>query len=508
MVGGYELRTKLSLYNTASAMLLQMINLIVNLILPGILIVEYGSTMNGLVSSIRQFIQYFSLVEAGLSGAAIYALYKPLADKDTKATSGILSAANRFYNIAGFIFSCMVLLTAFIYPLIISGSNIKPLTAGILVVVIGASGALEFFAIGKYKVLFTADQKSYIISLINGAAVALNAIIIIVLAKMQCDMVILQSVALVSFFARSAFYALYGKIKYSHLDFKGEPNNAALDKRWDCFISQILNVVNTGTCIVVITVFCSLSEVSVFTIYNMVFGSVIVLLSTFNNGLTASFGDLLVRKEIDTFQRAYKQYEYLYYALLGWGYACASILVIPFIKIYTAKITDAQYIRPEIAVLFVVWGLMYNIKTPQGMLVLSAGLYKETKYQTLAQAIIHIIVSVALAPSMGMAGVLVGAVVSHLYRSIDLIFYIPKTVTKLPVLPTILRVVRMLVLFAISVLPVLYFVDISPKNYLGWLLWAIPGAIWCLVVFAVGNLVFEWQTSKLIIQRVKNMLKR
>jgi hypothetical protein len=51
-----------------------------------------------------------------------------------------------------------------------------------LVLIIGASGALEFFAVGKYKVLYTADQKSYVISIINAAAVALNAIIILVLA--------------------------------------------------------------------------------------------------------------------------------------------------------------------------------------------------------------------------------------------------------------------------------------------------------------------------------------
>ena len=174
------MRTKLSIYNSISAVALQMVNIIVNLILPRVMIMVYGSNVNGLVTSIRQFISYFNLVEAGLAGAAVYALYKPLAEKRSDDINGILSASNRFYNISGFIFSALVLVTAFIYPMLTSGQGIDPFTIAALVVIIGASGALEFFAVGN-KVLYTADQKSYIISLINAAAVAMNAVIILIL---------------------------------------------------------------------------------------------------------------------------------------------------------------------------------------------------------------------------------------------------------------------------------------------------------------------------------------
>ena len=112
----------------------------------------------------------------------------------------------------------------------------------------------------------------------------------------------------------------------------------------------------------------------------------------------------------------------------------------PFMKVYTTRFTDAEYIRPVIAALFVAVGIISNIKTPQGMLVISAGLYKETKLQSLIQAVIIVVFSVALAPFLGMAGVLIGSVLSNLYRDIDLIFYIPKTVTKLKPIMTIRRV--------------------------------------------------------------------
>ena len=502
------MRTKLSLYNTGSAMLLQIVNMIINLILPRVIALEYGSATNGLVNSIRQFVQYFSVVEGGLAFAAVYALYKPLADKDQSRINQILSGANRLYNYSGLIFSGLVLLGTFVYPTFVHEEGISPLTMGMLVLIIGFQGALEFFAIGKYKALFTADQKSYVISLINAMGVTLNSVIIIVLARLHLDIVLVWLFSMTSYFVRALAYILYARTRYRDLDFKAEPDFKALDKRWDSLILQILGAVTVGTPVLVTSFMCGLGESSVYVVYNMVFASVLAILSTFNNGLSAIFGDMLVRNETETFQRAYRQYEYLYYALMGWAYACAAILIMPFIRVYTRDMTDVNYIRPEIGLLFVLYGLLYNAKTPQGMLVISAGLYRETKYQTLAQAIINIVVSVALAPSLGIAGVLLGSVVSNLYRTIDLVIFIPRVLTRLPVMMTVRRLIRMFVLLVVSIWPPLHYLhmmDKSPDGYLGWLLWAIPTGLWCLFVFAVGNAIMERRTTKDILLRVSGM---
>jgi O-antigen/teichoic acid export membrane protein len=502
------MRTKLSLYNTISAVALQIVNLIVNLILPPVMIKVYGSEVNGLVTSIRQFITYFNLVEAGLAGAAVYALYKPLADKNRDDINGILSASNRFYNISGFIFSALVLVTAFMYPMFTSGQGIDTASIAALVLIIGASGALEFFAVGKYKVLYTADQKSYVISIINAAAVALNAIIILVLASMGYDIVIVQLLALLSFFARSALYIIYGRLKYRELNFKAPPMNEALDKRWDSLILQVLGVASSATPIVVISLMISLKEASVFGVYNMVFTSVLALLTTFSNGLSAIFGDLLVRNELGTLQKAYRQYEYLYYALVAWGYSVAAIMIMPFMKIYTAGFTDTEYIRPVIAALFVAVGVISNIKTPQGMLVISAGLYRETRLQSLIQALIIVVLSVILAPLMGITGVLIASLLSNLYRDIDLIFFIPKTVTKLKPMMTIRRVLRLCLLFTAVVIPALYFVDISAASYVQWALYAMPVGIWALLVITGGNILAERETAREVYERIRLLLGR
>ena len=110
-------RTKFFLSNSAAMGLQYVVALAAALIIPRLIIVTYGSDINGLIVSVTQFAAYFLLVEAGISGAAVYALYKPLALGDAAKINGILSAAKRFYFQSGWIFTALVAALAILYPL-------------------------------------------------------------------------------------------------------------------------------------------------------------------------------------------------------------------------------------------------------------------------------------------------------------------------------------------------------------------------------------------------------
>src|SRR5699024_8270736 len=102
-------RTKKFLLNSLSTAIYQVLLMITGFITPLVMLRYYGSEVNGLISSISQFIVYFNLVEAGLSAAAIYALYKPLAKGDYSEINGVVSAAKKFYFQAGYIFVSLTL---------------------------------------------------------------------------------------------------------------------------------------------------------------------------------------------------------------------------------------------------------------------------------------------------------------------------------------------------------------------------------------------------------------
>ena len=488
------MRTKRFFYNSISTAFYQIVVMIAGLITPRVMLKYYGSEINGLVSSINQFIIYFNLVEAGLSGAAIYALYKPLAEKNHKSINSIVSATKRFYNQSGLIFMSLVVGLAIAYPLYVRTESLDLLNVGFLVLILGSNGVLEFFTLAKYRVVLTADQRSYVISIASLVQIVVNTLIIILLGIAQVNITILHLVALLSIFARTLILQIYIQKNYPFLDFNEEPNYKALNKRWDALYLQILGAIQKGSPVVILTMITqNLKLVSVYTIFNMVIGATNRILSIFTSGLSASFGDVIAKGENKVLQKAYNEFEFVYYFLISFVYSISFVMIMPFIRLYTRGITDIDYDLPVIGFLFVLNGLLYNIKTPQGMLVISAGLFKETRIQSTIQGLIVVIAGIILVPFLGITGVLIGTILSNIYRDIDLLFFIPRRLTKLSAKSTGLRIIRMGLSIFIILLP-FRIIDVNPSGYFSWALFAIGVGIYSLVVLIVCSFIFEKRT--------------
>jgi O-antigen/teichoic acid export membrane protein len=498
-------RTKSFLYNSIATAFMQIVTMIVGFITPKIMLRYYGSEINGLVSSISQFIAYFNLVEAGLAGAAIYALYKPLADNNHKAINAVVSAAKRFYTQSGYIFITLTLGLAILYPTFVETDVLSPMKVGLLVLVLGVSGALEFFTLAKYRVLLTADQKTYVISLASTLSIILNTLLVVLFAHLRFSIVVLRTLVLFSVFFRSILLIVYVKNNYKYIDYREPPNNRALDKRWDALFLQILGTIHSGTPIVLATIFTNLKMVSVYSIFNMVMSGINGVLSIFISGLSSSFGEVLARQEQITLQKSYKEFEFAYYSLIAVVYSITMVTLMPFIRIYTRGITDMNYDLPLIGFLFVINGLLFSIKTPQGMLVISAGMYKETKYQTLIQGMIAVIGGIALAPKFGLTGILVSYILSNLYRDIDLIFFIPSNVTKLPVRESLYRILRMFIAIAIICIP-FGLINLNLDNFYEWIVLAIMAGIYSVIVVYIMGLLYDRAEMKSIVRRLLQMI--
>ncbi len=495
------------MHNSLSTALYQMVVMLVGFVTPRIILQFYGSELNGLVSSINQFISYLALVEAGIAGAAVYALYKPLADEDHGAISSVVCATKNFYNQSGWIFTALIGVMAVVYPLFVKTSDLGMLEVMILVLVLGSKSFLEFFTLAKYRVILTADQRTYVVSNASTIYVLLQMIIIVVLSVLHVNIVVVYTVAIIALLTRSFILMLYVKRNYPYIDYKAKPNKKALDQRWDALFLQLLGAAQTGAPILIATVFTTLEDVSVYSIYNMVVSGINGVLSIFVNGLSAGFGDVIARKEQKVLQHSYKDFEYAYYMLITVVYSVTAIMLLPFVKIYTAGITDANYVQPLIAILFALNGLLYNLKTPQGTLVISAGMYRQTRYRSLTQALIIIVGGVILAPKFGLVGILVASCLSNLYRVIDLAVFVPRRITKLPVRKSVFRIVLTSVICIVTYLPFAFF-DFTVTNFFDWVLKAGVVSVAVFVVTVLVNFIFERQQLIYVLKRIANIFKR
>ncbi len=501
-------RTKKFLYNSVTTAFLQVVNMLAGFIVPQVMLRYYGSEINGLVTSVTQFIAYFNLVEAGLASAAVYSLYQPLAENDRGRVSAICSAAKKFYTQSGVLFTSLVLGMAVIYPTFIRTGGLTWRDTALLVAVLGANGVLEFFTLAKYRVLLTADQKTYVISLASTAQIILNTAIIAVLASRGVGIVAVRTVAILAILLRSAILMIYTRQKYPYVNYRAQPETGALSKRWDALYLQVLGAIQTGAPVVLATLILGdMKLVSVYTVFYMIVGGVNSILGVFTSGLSAAFGDILVRREQKALERAYDQFEFLYYSIIAAAYGVCLVMIMPFIRIYTQGITDAVYDLPLLGLLFVLNGLLFNAKTPQGMLVISAGLYRETRLQTTIQGLITVVVGAVLAPFWGLYGIMLASCLSNLYRDIDLLFFIPGQVTHLPVKTSALRLLRMAVCFGL-IWAGFSRVTIAPTGYGGWLLWAVVVGCAALAVVGLSALFFDRAALKSVFARILRLIGR
>lgn len=504
-----ESRTGKFLRNSAATLFYRTIILISGFIIPRIMLAFYGSEINGLVSSVTQFVSYFSLVEAGLSASMIYSLYKPLAEKNEEAVSSIVSAAKQFYYKSGYVFLTLVMLLAVTYPFFVKlPMNMDFVDVVILVFITGVSGVIDLFTLAKYTALLTADQKVYIISFASSAYVVLNTLLIALLAFWNFDIVLVKGIALLAVVLRTVILVTYCKKNYPYINYKAKPDYGALSKRWDALFQQLLGVVQNGSPVIIITMVTGdLKLVSIYTVYNMVIAGLNSLLGIFISGLSASFGEVIAKGEQKTLQKSYNDFETAYYFVICTIYSIAFIMIIPFIQIYTADVTDIEYVDHLLGFLFVANGFLYNIKTPQGMLVLSAGLYKETRYRSLAQSLIIIVVGIPLTLLYGISGIMFGLLISNVYRAIDLLFFIPKTVTKLSFMNSLKKWIVMLISISI-ILVVFKLVNISPNGYLAWVVEAIFAAIVSALINVILFTISCRDDMKSLVARVIHLIKK
>ena len=89
-------KTKLMM-NSTSSLIYQVITIVCGFILPRFFLSFYGSAVNGLVSSITQFLGFISLAECGVGAVVQSALYKPLAKNDMQEVNKIVVSADRFF---------------------------------------------------------------------------------------------------------------------------------------------------------------------------------------------------------------------------------------------------------------------------------------------------------------------------------------------------------------------------------------------------------------------------
>ncbi|MBE6156224.1 MAG: hypothetical protein E7161_00555 [Firmicutes bacterium] len=496
------MRKKNIIKNTISILLYQIIYILCGLLIPKVLMKGYGSETYALTTSITQFLAYITLLESGLGIVVKSILYKPIAKKNDEEIATILKNTQKFFNKILIVFIFYIVLLCFMYPHTTAANGFdKSLTIS-LIVIISLSTFFEYFFGMTYKLFLQADQKSYIVSNIQLITYIANTIAIVVMVYLGFDIVIVKLISSLIFVLRPTIQNIYVKRRYN-INLRNGKDNFKIPNRYDGLSQHIAGIINSNSDITLLTIFTDIANVAIYSVYNMILTNIKALINSFTLGTDAAFGDMYAKQEYEKLNKSFDIYETIYLQIITILFGCTLILIVPFISVYTKGISDVNYINYSFAFLIVLASYFHCIKTPYNSLAYDAGKFKETKHGAWIEAIINIVVSLILVFKFGLIGVLIGTLMSVIYRGVEFIIYVSKHILKRKVLESAKKIficfLQIIIIIVVSNYIDLSFVD----NYYEWVLAALVAFITIsILVFAI-SCVFYRDNIKEIITKLK-----
>ena len=491
-------RTKKLKLNIVTTMIYQLVSIISGFILPNFFLRYYGSEVNGLISSITQFLAVISLCECGVGAVVQAALYKPIAENNQKEISQIYKSSAHFFNRISHILIGYMFVLIVIFPLIINKS-FSPVFTGILIGAITLSMLAQYYFAITYKLILNAAQLSYIQMLAGTITIILNIIISVVLMKIGASIQIVKSMSSIIYLVQPIVYKKavdkYFKIDKS-LKLEGEP----LKQKWNGFAQHIATVILENTDVMVLTFFSTLSNVSIYAVYHLVTNGIKLVFTSIANNMKSVLGDMYARNENELLDFTFSKFEWVIHIFVTFIYTVTAILIVSFIRVYTNGINDANYILPIFGGAMCLAMAIYTIRLPYSQIVLAVGHFKQTQASAVIEAILNLLISIIVVFKFGLIGVAIGTIVAVLYRTIYFVWYLSKNILKRDVLLFIKQIVIDL-LVVVCIYFTTKWIHLNTINYLGWIVMAIK--VGCIAIvdtmviaFVFSRKNFEWAISK------------
>ena len=507
------MRSKKAIKNVLASFVYQVVSIVCGLITPKLILSNFGSTYNGVVSSATQFLSMISILTLGITGSTRLALYKTLAENNVMGTSRIMKATKIYMRKVGLCVLLYAGILCLIYPFISHNELTHIQTATLIAIVSIGTFARYFFGISN-QTLLQADQASYVTNILQIFSTITNTIFVAILIQLGGNIYIVKLGSSLVYLISPIILNIYVKKRYNLIT-KCTPSNEGMSQRKAVAVHSIANLVHDNAPLVILTLFSDAKIISVYTVYYFVVGKIKQLLSIVTSGIEAAFGSMWANNEHHNLRKNFSGFEYVIYAFTAIVFSCVGILILPFVAQYTKGISDVQYVRFDLAVLITLAEAMYCIRQSYVILVYATGNYKSTRNGAILEAIINIVVGLSLTPFIGINGVIIATLAANTFRTAQYIVFVSKNVLERAL---IVAIKRFLWLILTSGIVISIWCVISPAIYIasfmvstGWTSWiiqAIIAFILACVVTLITSLIFYRKDIQVLIGFAKNILHK
>ena len=371
----------------------------------------------GLMKLFTQLLAYLNLAEIGLASASIYALYKPLAEKNYNQISIVINTITSLYNKI-FLFILLVgLLLNPIIPFFIKDKIIdKNIYFYWSLYVISTALSYSFV---KYSVLFTADQKFGFVRLIQGGSrIFCQTLQILVIIKLQSFLIFILLLILDNII-QYIFYKIYYKKYYSYI-FKTEIKDKSIIKNLkNLFWHKIAGLIVFNTDLILISKFISLEIVGIYASCQMIIQMIMTIINIVLNVLRPKIGKFIAENNKEKVFNYWKNLNILFLGVSIIFSFCTYKLTNSFIILWLGE----KFILPKLTVFLIMINLF--IQCFRGVMEIfkdGSGFFDDIQLP-ISEAVINFVLSIILVRYIGLNGIVIGTIVSNI-----LIIYIARPI--------------------------------------------------------------------------------
>lgn len=410
-------RTRKSILNAEVNILFYFLGIIVAFFSRKIFLDCLSADFIGLTGTLLSILSFLNLSELGIGLSVSYFLFKPLADKDQKKISDILSLLGFLYKRIGqFILASGIIISLF-FPLMFKSSTMPLSIVYFAFYSFLCSNAIGYF-INYRQTLLDADQKMYLVSIYSASFNLIKSIIQILLAIYYKNLYIWVTIEFIASLVQC--WVLNWKINKEYPWLKTNKNKGqlllskypdVLKKTKQIVIHQLKDFLLTKSDEMMIFAFVSLKMVAYYGNYVMIISKLSTLFLTFFSGMGAGIGNLVAEGNKPHIMNIFWQLSAAKYITAGVLIFSLSFLINPFIAWWLG--TEYK-LGSLIVILFMINLYIMQTRPIVDMFNHSYGLYGDV-WSAWAEGIINIIVTISVAMNWGIVGILLGKIISLLF---------------------------------------------------------------------------------------------
>lgn len=373
-----------------------------------------GAEFIGLTGMLMNIMSFLSVAELGIGTSIVYFLYKPLQEDNHEKINEVMSMLAFLYRcIGGIIGICGVVVSLFFPWWFGHLSSGLPLVYFAFYSFLASSVAGYLF--NYRQLLVSANQKQYLVSAFFQTISIVQSLVQILLAWYYRNLWLWVVVGLVftvigiivfNIRIRQIYPWLHVNLSEGRKNLKKYPE--VLRKTRQIFIQKIKDFILYKSDEILVGAFVSVVHVAFYGNYTMIINKLNFLVNVLSEGLSAGIGNLLAEGNERNIMKVYWELTATRFLLLGLVIFSLLLFFQPFIGCWLGP----QYQLADIIVYLLILNLFIRYQSAAVYIYLgSAGAFSDV-WANWVELILNLTVTLLLAPTYGIIGILLGKIVS------------------------------------------------------------------------------------------------